>query len=187
MNMKSEKKNHRTRHLGMMLVMVFLLIVAFSASIIVSSYLFNKATREYREEIINKSARLAADMIDADRINQWLETGVDEEYMKTANTLQSICDNTPYVQYLYVYQIRQDGCHVIFDLETTETDLEKYDELPEVSTDVIGDIIEFDESFYDDIPTLLAGGQIDIKESNDSFGCRKLCRLCWRRYINDRG
>ena len=170
MNMKSEKKNHNIRHFGMMLVTVFLLISAFSASIIVSSYLFNKATREYREEIINKSARLAADMIDADRINQWLETGVDEEYMKTANTLKSICDNTPYVQYLYVYQIRQDGCHVIFDLETTETDLEKYDELPEVSTDVIGDIIEFDESFYDDIPTLLAGGQIDIKESNDSFG-----------------
>ena len=30
------------------------------------------------------------------------ETEVDEEYMKTANTLKSICDNTPYIQYLYV-------------------------------------------------------------------------------------
>ena len=88
MNMKSEKKNHNIRHFGMMLVMVFLLISAFSASIIVSSYLFNKATREYREEIINKSARLAADMIDADRIDQWLEIGVDEEYINTAKPLK---------------------------------------------------------------------------------------------------
>ena len=101
--MKREGKKHKNRHFRMMLVMVFLLIIAFLASIIVSSYLFNKATREYREEIINKTARLASDMIDADRINQWLETGIDEEYMKTANILQSICDNTPYVQYLYVY------------------------------------------------------------------------------------
>ena len=58
---------------GMMLVMVFLLITAFSASIFVSSHLFNKATREYREEIINKASKLAADMIDADQINHCLD------------------------------------------------------------------------------------------------------------------
>lgn len=170
MNMPKEKNKYKTGHFGMMLVMVFLLFAAFSASIFVSSHLFNKATREYREEIINKASRLAADMIDADQINHWLENGADEEYLKTANTLQSICNNTPYVQYLYVYQIKPDGCHVVFDLETMEKDLEKYDELPEVSTDVIGDVVEFDESYYNDLPTLLAGGRIDVKESNDSFG-----------------
>ena len=170
MNKPTEKNKFKTKHLGMMLVMVFLLIAAFSASILVSYYLFNKSTREYREEIINKAAKLSASIIDADRINHWLESGADEEYLKTADMLQSICNNTPYVQYLYVYQIKPDGCHVVFDFETMENELAKYDELPEVSADVIGDVVEFDESFYDDLPTLLAGGQIDIKESNDSFG-----------------
>ena len=170
MNKPKEKTNYKTKHFGMMLVMVILLVVAFSASIFVSSYLFNRATREYREEIINKTARLAGEQIDPDKIDKWLESGADEEYIKTANILQSICNNTPFIQYLYVYKIKSDGCHVVFDLETTEKELEKYDELPEASTDSIGNIIEFDESYYDDIPTLLAGGQIGIKESNDSFG-----------------
>ena len=154
----------------MMLVMVLLLVAAFSANIFVSSYLFSGSTREYREEIIDKTARLAAEQIDPDQIDNWLEHGVDEEYLKTARVLQSICNNTPYIQYLYVYQIRPDGCHVVFDLETMETELQKYDELPDISADTIGNIIEFDESYQDDIPTLLEGGQIDIKESNDSFG-----------------
>jgi hypothetical protein len=71
--------------------------------------------------------------------------------------LQSICNNTPYVQYLYVYQIRQDGCHVVFDFETNADELDRYDEIPEVSTDGIGETVEFEESFYDLIPTLLEG------------------------------
>ena len=84
--------------------------------------------------------------------------------------LQSICSNAPYVQYIYVYQIKPDGCHVVFDLETKDNDLEQYDEVPELTTHPIGMVDEFDESFEEYIPTLLAGGQIDIIESNDTYG-----------------
>ncbi len=153
-----------------MLVIVFLLVAAFSANIFVSTLLFNRSTREYREEIISKAAKLAAEQIDADSIDGWLESGTDENYTNTKKILQSICNNTPYIQYLYVYQIKSDGCHVVFDIETTEEHLGQYDELPEVSAASLGDVIEFDESFSKDIPTLLEGGQIDIKESNDKYG-----------------
>ncbi|MBO4905312.1 MAG: HD-GYP domain-containing protein [Lachnospiraceae bacterium] len=169
-NSPKDDKEYKSRHLGMTIMMVFLLIAAFSASIFVSSVLFNRSTREYRQEILNKAAKLASEHIDADKIDHWLENGADDSYIETANMLQSICNNTPYVQYLYVYQIRPDGCHVVFDLETNADDLDQYDEIPEVSTEGIGEIVEFEESFYDVLPTLLEGGQIDIIESKGAYG-----------------
>ena len=163
-------KEYKNRRIGMMIMMVLLLIASFSASIFVSSVLFNRSTREYRQEILNKSAKLASEHIDADKIDYWLENGADDSYIETANMLQSICNNTPYVQYLYVYQIRPDGCYVVFDLETNADELDQYDEIPEVSTEGIGEVVEFEESFYDVIPTLLEGGQIDIIESKGAYG-----------------
>lgn len=87
--------NSKARHFGMIALLVMLLIIAFAASIILSVTLFSRTTREYREEIITKAAKLAAEQIDGDRINQWLDSGADAAYIETANLLQSICTNTP--------------------------------------------------------------------------------------------
>lgn len=167
---KGKKEFFRSRHFKIMLVIVFLLVTAFSANIFISTLLFNRATREYREEIISKAAKLAAEQIDGDSIDKWLDTGSDENYLETERILRSICNNTPYIQYLYVYQIKPDGCYVVFDIETMSAELGRYDELPDVSAASLGDVIEFDKSFSEDIPTLLEGGDIDIKESNDKYG-----------------
>lgn len=171
LSLRKEKRPLRQfRHLGMVVLLILLLITAFAATIIVSASLFSRTTREYREEIITKTARLAAGLIDGNKINQWLESGTDDAYDNTASLLQSICTNTPYVQYIYVYQIRADGCHVVFDLQTMEDDLKKYDENPELKTNPIGTVDEFDDAFAEYIPALLAGKQIDIIESNDDYG-----------------
>ena len=170
MNPNKEKRNPKARHLGMIALLVLLLVVAFAASIVVSVTFFSRTTREYREEILAKAAKLAAGQIDGDSIDRWLESGADAKYIETANLLQSICTHVPYIQYLYVYQIRPDGCHVVFDVETQAKELEQYDEIPEVSTDVIGDVVEFDEEFSEDIPTLLEGGRIGVRESRGAFG-----------------
>jgi sensor histidine kinase regulating citrate/malate metabolism len=167
---KDKKEFYKTKHFRFMLVIVFLLVIAFSATIIVSTLLFNRSTREYREEIIKKTAILAAEQIDADHIDKWLGSGIDDSYIQTEKLLQSICNHTPYLQYLYVYQIKPDGCHVVFDIETMEAGLDQYDELPEEAVSHLGEIIEFDKSFSEEIPTLLEGRQIDIKESNDKYG-----------------
>ena len=167
---KGKKEFYSSKHFKVMLVIMFLLVTAFSASIFVSTLLFNRATREYREEIISKAAKLAAEQINGDSIDKWLETGSDEKYIETEKILRSICNNTPYIQYLYVYQIKPDGCHVVFDVETMSAELGQYDELPDVSAASLGEVIEFDESFSEDIPTLLEGGEMDIKESNDKYG-----------------
>ena len=166
----SIKEKSGSRHVWMLLITVILLIVAFASSIIASTTFFKRTTRSYREEIIIKTSKLVAEQINGDNVNQWLDSGVDEEYKKTADLIQSICNNTPYVQYIYVYQIKPDGCHVVFDVETMADELKQYDEAPDISTDHIGDIVEFDEGFSDNIPTLLAGGNIDIIETDDKYG-----------------
>ena len=129
-----------------------------------------RTARSYREEIVTKTSTLVAQQINGDKVEQWLATGTDEEYLETAVLLQNICNDTPYVQYIYVYQIKPDGCHVVFDIETTSDELLKYDELPDISTDTLGELIDFDESFSDMIPVLLSGGDIDVIESNDTYG-----------------
>ncbi|MBQ7581808.1 MAG: hypothetical protein IJU25_03210 [Lachnospiraceae bacterium] len=123
-----------------------------------------------KEESLNTAVELAVAQIDPDKIDQWLTCGADEAYMETAEKLQTICDETPNIQYLYVYQIRPDGCHVVFDHETTSNYLKRFDEVPELTTDALGTVVPFSKGFEDVIPTLLEGGRIITIETNDNFG-----------------
>ena len=90
LKLQKEKRDPRIRHFGMIVVLILLLVLAFVASIVVSASMFSRMTREYREEIITKASKLAAEQIDGDKIGSWLESGADEKYMKTAKLLQSI-------------------------------------------------------------------------------------------------
>lgn len=62
-----------------------------------------------------------------------------------------------------------DGCHVVFDFETYDEELIEFTEVSDM-TDPLGDKVNFDEDFAEDIPTLLAGGEIGIRESHGTFG-----------------
>ena len=73
--------------------------------------------------------------------------------------LYGIRDGSPDIQYVYVYKIEEDGCHVVFDLDTED----------ELGADP-GDIIAFDESFSEYIPALLRGESIPSVVSDDSYG-----------------
>ena len=48
-------------------LMIVLLIAAFAASIIISGIMFSRATRENREKIICKTAKLVAGQVDGDK------------------------------------------------------------------------------------------------------------------------
>ena len=63
------------------------------------------------------------------------------------------------IQYLYVYQIKEDGCHVVFDVDTPDT--------PGSET---GTIIPFDDGFGDKLDDLLAGKEIEPIITNDTYG-----------------
>ncbi|MBO4897347.1 MAG: HD domain-containing protein [Clostridia bacterium] len=150
-------KAHGSRHKRLLVIWVLLAIIMAAAITITSISIFTKQIRSDRDSAVTGAAKLAAKEIDADRINGWLENGADTEYDAQSGVLKDIIENTPHLKYLYVYQIRPDGCHVVFD-----TDPEEPGEL--------GEIQEFDESFEPYIPALLSGKPISTIESKGYFG-----------------
>lgn len=162
---RKETAHTKNRHLILMLLLALLMLLTVAAVVTTSVIILNSTTREHRTQIIEHTARLAATFIDGDRVDGWLENGRDEAYEATADALESILHNTPYLQYLYVYQIKEDGCHVVFDFDSYD---EETDELVEASA--FGELIDFDESWEGLVPTLLAGGRVDTLETVDTYG-----------------
>lgn len=121
----------------------------------------------YRNYVIQDHIRLAegitmltANAVNAEKVDDYLKNGENEpDYKLTEDKLYELRDSSPDVEYVYVYKIMEDGCHVVFDLDTDE-----------VKGSEPGDLIKFDESFKQYIPDLLAGKEIEPIISNDSFG-----------------
>lgn len=51
-----------------------------------------------RDQAVTGAAKLAADEIDADLINGWLENGSDDEYEIQSDMLKNILENTPHLK-----------------------------------------------------------------------------------------
>ncbi len=170
MKKRNDDTHPKDRHRILMLILVVLVMATVAAIVFTSVVIFKRTTRSYREQTIINVSTLAAEQIDGDKVVGWLSDGADEAYMQTGKLLSDILANTANLQYLYVYRILPDGCHVVFDFDTTDDNLTKYDERPDVDASALGNIIEFDESFEEYLPTLLSGGRIDTIESNDTYG-----------------
>ncbi|MBQ7499558.1 MAG: HD domain-containing protein [Clostridia bacterium] len=136
-----------------------MLIVAI-ASTFINIVQYHNATIAENTELCTGIAEAVAENIDGDRIDDFIEKGDSAEgYTEIENRLYNIRRVSPKVEYIYVYRILEDGCHVVFDLDSEE-----------VEGSEPGDLIEFDEAFYDSLPNLLAGKEIDPIISNDSYG-----------------
>ena len=106
------------------------------------------------------TAKFAATLIDGDKVDEYLRRKDSAEgYFRIKRYYTLILNSSDRIQYLYVYQIKEDGCHVVFDIDTPDT--------PGSET---GDIIQFDESFGPYIDDLLAGKEIDPIITDDTYG-----------------
>ncbi|MBP5435713.1 HD domain-containing protein [bacterium] len=102
----------------------------------------------------------AASLIDADSVDRFLAEGRNAaDYVETETNLYNIRGSFEQVKFIYVYKILPDGCHVVFDL-----DVEGFE------ASEVGEVVPFDESFADKIPTLLAGGEIEPLVTDDTYG-----------------
>ena len=143
----------------LLLLTVASLLVAIVA-VLIGYYLFRRSTIEDHTKLGEGVASLAATTIDPDRVDDYIRYGEEAEgYKETEDLLYGIRDGSPDIMYVYVYKIEEDGCHVVFDLDT---DGEQGSEP--------GDVIAFDESFNEYIPDLLKGERIPSIISNDSYG-----------------
>ena len=135
---------------------VFLGIIAT----IISMVLFRKYTIDQHSDIANGVAAYVAEIVDGDKVDEYLEKGeAAPGYKEIEKLMYSVKETSKDIEYVYVYQIKEDGCHVVFDLDTEE-----------VEGGNPGDLIEFDEAFLPFLPKLLAGEEIDPIISDETFG-----------------
>lgn len=142
-----------------LLISVSILLIAVSGSGI-TFLLYRQAVREENISTGVGVAELAASVVDPDAVERYLTEGESAEgYKETETRLYRIRDKSPDIQYVYVYRILPDGCHVVFDLDTEE-----------LAGENPGAIVPFDPSFDEYIPDLLDGKPIEPIISNDTYG-----------------
>ena len=121
----------------------------------------------YKQSVTGKIERLGLDVtgtvrnvLDADRIEEYIAKGHSAEgYDDTEEVLSTILNSSSDLEFLYVYSFREDGCHVVFDIDTEAA-----------AADKPGDIMEYDEGFAKHKQELMAGKEIDSIITNDHYG-----------------
>ncbi len=152
------------RHLSLRAKLMLLLSVAITLVAVVAvgiGYILDrKTTIEDHSAFGEGIARYMESCIDADKVDTFLEQGeAAPGYLETKAKLNQVFSTSSDIAYMYVYQIRPDGCHVVFDMDTEDT--------PGYET---GEIQPFDESFVGLKDALLRGAEIEPIVTNDTYG-----------------
>ena len=143
-----------------LLVLSLSLIAVAAAATAISLHLYRNALIKDHTKLAEGAATIAASTVNGDRVGEYLISGeAAEGYLYTENLLRDVRNSIPDIKYLYVYKIMQDGCHVVFDLDSdTEEGADP------------GDIVQFDTDFLPMLPALLAGEAIEPIESVGQYG-----------------
>ena len=138
------------------------LIFGLAATVvtIVSFQQFRKTISDSEAEYAKDTAKYAASLIDGNMVDEYLriKENADNYYIINKN-LKLIWSSSDRIKFLYVYQFREDGVHVVFDVDTEE-----------VTAHDTGDVIGVDPSLQDSLEDLLAGREIEPVMSNDEHG-----------------
>ena len=156
--------NHRQKDSSLRVKILATLTVGFLvmslAFILISYVLFRNFTIDDCVNYARGLNTLIIDDLDVDHIDDYIAQGhAYPGYDDIEAHLYKLRDAYPDIEFLYVYQIREDGCHVVFDLDT-----------PEFPAAQPGDVEQFDRSYQKYIPDLLAGREVPPVISWDTFG-----------------
>ena len=144
------------------LIPVVLVLLAMTAMFVLISY---QTFRKYEIEDLENYARgltslIAEEIINVDDIDGYLEQGrAYPGYDEVERKLYQLREAYPDIVYLYVYQIREDGCHVVFDLSTEN-----------FAGSEPGSVEKFFPAYEQYIPDLLAGKEVPTIESQEKYG-----------------
>ena len=144
------------------LIPLIVAIVVMTSVFVLISYLsYRQHEIEDLEDYARGLAQLIADeIVDGDKVDAYLAQGRSHpDYAETERKLYKLRDAFPDVLYLYVYQIREDGYHVVFDLDT-----------PEFKSSEPGFVEDFYPAFVKYIPDMLAGKELPVIESREQYG-----------------
>ena len=140
---------------------VMLLIVAVTLSFVmawIGISLYFKSFKEERISNATQAAKFAAELIDGDKMAEYLAKGEDTPgYTETEHMLMHVRETAAGVNYLYAVQFRDDGLHIAFDLDTDE-----------VSGEEAGTVLPLKKEFEPYIADFRAGREVGPIE-NDSM------------------
>ena len=126
----------------------------------ISLTLYFDAINERYVNLCTGTAKMMAGIVPGDTVNLYLDGGVETaSYQSVEHELVKLQKSFPELTYLYVYQIREDGCHVVFDLDT-----------PELTGGALGDVVPHEENFVPYRQALLNGEPIEPVVSKGAYG-----------------
>ena len=161
---RAASRRFRTRKMSlrpklMLLIMVSMLVVAVVTTGI-GYNLYKESLLKTQAEMGCGVTRVLISSMDPDRVDEYLALGDSAPgYKESETAMAHVRDSSDDIEYVYVYQIREDGCHVVFDPDTA--DEEGYDP---------GSVQPFDEDFSPVLADLLEGKAIDPVESRGQYG-----------------
>lgn len=136
---------------------VFIILIIMSVAIVfIMAYIcLNLYASEYEKRSVENAwgtAYVAAEFIDVDKIDSYVNEGRDAEgYIETERILQKVSFNSESVSYLYVVRILHDRVQFIFDVfNPSSADMKTHTFMP-------GETAEFEEAFLPYIDDLHAG------------------------------
>ncbi len=144
-------------------VILFVAVAAIAFAVVMTSISIKLYSDDLRKEYTDNAynaARFAAEVVDGDKVEEYLKKGkAAEGYSETEKLLCNIRDNANGVEYLYVLKVENEGCIYIFDLQTGDEE----GMLP-------GEFSPIEEAFKPYLPALLEGEEIVPIESDDISG-----------------
>ncbi len=147
----------RTKMIFNLMATTFLVAIFIS---LISYTTYRESTIEERKRIADGIVSMVVAEIDPNRVDEFISLGYSAEgYAEVENRLYRIRNSNSDIKYLYVYKIMEDGCHVVFDLDT-------YD----VEASEPGSIEDFEDDFKKYLPALLAGKPIPPIVNDDKYG-----------------
>ena len=144
----------------LLLVSLAITIIAV-VSIAIGYYLFRETTIKDHTEFARGIVKYQRDCIDPDMVETYLVYGrAAPGYRETEEQLNLTFISSENIRFMYVYQVKEDGCHVVFDMDTED-----------VQAQEPGIVIHYPEDIEEHIDDFLAGREVEPTISNDNrFG-----------------
>ena len=160
-----EKRSEQGRRRMSLRVKVTLLVAV--STTMVAATAIGVSIVQYRDSAIERyeeqgqcAARLIADKIDRAKLAGYMERGRSAPgYTEAEGMLESIRDSSPEIKFIYIYQVTDKGCRVVFDLDTED-----------VEADEAGELIEYDDTIEKYAELFLKGEAVSTDITDDIDG-----------------
>ena len=151
----------KVRSMSLRSKIIFLVSIAITAIAVVAIgigyYLFRETTIKDHTEFARGIVKYQKDCIDPDMVDTYLALGeAAPGYTHVAEQLRMTFVSSENIHFMYVYQIKPDGCHVVFDMDTEE-----------VKADPVGSVIRPPEDIEKHLNDFLSGREVEPTVSND--------------------